>query len=339
MKCKIPAAIFIALIFIISSCAKNEAETESPAQEAKDAAGKEAPVITLKGVSLSPKSFQPDDFTGFFSKAKEAGNAVMWAGDWNELANTQNGAPAVVSALADNYGLVPVVEAQFFTQSTGKLLRPLDEQTKKAYIESAAAFAEAFKPQYMGFGIEVNVLYEKSPDDFEEFARLFSEVYDAVKIVSPETKVFTVFQLEKMKGMNGGLFGGKNDASNARWQLLDKFQKADLIAFTTYPGLVYKSPSEMPADYYSGIKQHTKKDIAFTEAGWHTAASPKGWESSNEEQEEFVKKFIGLLEGMNSKIIIWSFLYDQNTIEPFNSMGLYNNEGKKPAFDAWGKAP
>jgi len=29
-----------------------------------------------------------------------------------------------------------------------------------------------------------------------------------VKSVSPQTKVFTIFQLEQMKGLNGGLFGG-----------------------------------------------------------------------------------------------------------------------------------
>ena len=32
---------------------------------------------------------------------------------------------------------VPLVEAQFFTQSTGKLLRPLDTETKQKYKESA----------------------------------------------------------------------------------------------------------------------------------------------------------------------------------------------------------
>ncbi|HII16264.1 MAG TPA: hypothetical protein HA362_08230 [Nanoarchaeota archaeon] len=334
MKPKTAAVIFLVLIILINGCAK-EAQKGGSEQRSAETPEETAPAA-LKGVSLSPKSFRPDDFIGFFAKAKEAGNALLWAGDWGELADTQEGAPTVVSALAGNYNLLPVIEAQFFTQSTGRLLRPLDDETKKAYLGSAAAFAEKFKPQYMGFGIEVNMLYEKSPDDFEEFAKLFSEVHDAVKAVSPETKVFTVFQLEKMKGMGGGLFGGRNDASKSQWGLLEKFPKADLAAFTTYPGLVYKSPSEIPADYYSAIKQHTSKDIAFTEIGWHSASSPIGWESNNGEQDEFVKRFFELTKGMGSKITIWSFLYDPDTIEPFNSMGLYSRGGgKKPAFDAW----
>jgi len=32
----------------------------------------------VTGVSLSPKSYQPSDFNGFFEKAKQAGNIVSW---------------------------------------------------------------------------------------------------------------------------------------------------------------------------------------------------------------------------------------------------------------------
>jgi hypothetical protein len=57
---------------------------------------------------------------------------------------------------------------------------------------------------------------------------------------------------------DGGLYGGANDPSKNLWFLLDKFPGADLIAFNTYPGMIYKTPSEIPADYFTGIKAHTK---------------------------------------------------------------------------------
>ncbi len=289
----------------------------------------------VKGVSLSPKSFQAEDFTGFFAEAKEAGSVVSWSGDWQELGSENSGAK-VVAELASVHGYAPAVIAQFFTQSDGGLLRPLDSATKESYKESAAAFAEKYNPAYMGFGIEVNILYEKSPSDFEEFAKFYSGVYDAVKAASPETKVFTVFQLEKMKGMHGGLFGGENNPDNAEWQLLEKFPKSDLIALTTYPGLIYSSPGEIPEDYYAGIKQHTAKPIAFTEIGWHSRASPAGFESSESEQAEFISTFFRLSKGLNKKLAIWSFLYDPSTHEPFNSMGLRRADGSaRPAWDVW----
>ncbi len=288
-----------------------------------------------KGVSLSPQSFQQDDFTDFFVKAKQAGSIVSWAGDWNAL-GFSNGSPNVVTELASTYGYTPVIEAQFFIPSSGKLMRPLDDATKQSYKSSAVAFAEKYKPKYLALGVEPNMLYEKSPADFDQFAKFYDEVYDAVKAVSPNTKIFTIFQLEKMKGLSGGLFGGVNDPSKAQWHLLDSFPKNDIAAFTTYPDLIYKNPSDIPADYYTEIKSRTTKTIVFTEIGWHSAPSPSGWESSETKQAEFVKRFFTLTESMNTEMAIWTFLYDQNTIEPFNSMGLFRSNGTaKSAWDIW----
>jgi len=336
---KIIAIFFLLLLF---GCTQKPLETQAAqAQKTRTVItmNETAPMANgtpfLKGVSLSPKSFQQQDFTDFFAKAKQAGSTVSWAGDWDEL-GTQGGGPEVVTGLSSSYDYVPLVEAQFFTQSDGKLLRPLNDSVKKAYKESAAAFAGKYKPEYLAFGIEVNTLYEKSPGDFESFAQFYDEVYDAVKAASPNTKVFTIFQLEKMKGMGGGLFGGTNDPSRAEWQLLDRFPKSDIIAFTTYPDLIYKSPDEIPEDYYVEIRTHTSKPIAFTEIGWHSVASPQGWESNESEQADFIGVFFNRTSGLRPEFGIWSFLYDQNTTEPFNSMGLYRADGTpKKAWEAW----
>jgi hypothetical protein len=119
--------------------------------------------------------------------------------------------------------------------------------------------------------------------------------------------------------------------------LLDRFPKSDIIVFTTYPGLIYKNPSEIPLDYYSEIKTRTTKPIAFTEIGWHSEASPLGWESSDTEQAEFVRTFFILTKNLNKELTIWSFMFDQNTIEPSRSMGLRRRTDgtAKPAWDEW----
>lgn len=297
------------------------------------------PAEISKGIALSPRTYGPKDFTDFFEKAKQAGKIVSWSGDWSDLANTTNGAPKVVAELAAQYNYIPVIEAQFFTQSSGQLIRPLDAATKLKYKNIAVAFTQKYNSKYLAFGLEVNVLYEKSPADFNNFVPFYAEVYDAVKAASPNTKVFTIFQLEKMKGLNGGLFGGANDPRKAQWQLLDKFSKSDIIAFTTYPGLIYKSPDEIPADYYSEIKSRTSKPIAFTEVGWHSADNLRGWESSEVEQAEFVTKFFNMTKGLDREMAIWSFMYDQNTSEPFKSMGLRRIDGNaRSAWDEWVKA-
>ncbi|MGQ9479712.1 MAG: hypothetical protein ACUVQ0_06875, partial [Thermoproteota archaeon] len=71
---------------------------------------------TLKGVSLSPRSFQSSHLTDFFEKARQAGKIVSWAGDWNEL-GAFDGGPKVITELASTYDFIPLIELQFFTQS------------------------------------------------------------------------------------------------------------------------------------------------------------------------------------------------------------------------------
>ena len=259
---------------------------------------------TLKGITLTPKSFSSADFTEFLTRTKNF-QIVSWAGDWNALLDSKS-APYVLMELSKSYNFIPLIEVQFFTQATGKLLRPLDEANKKSYKESIVKFASKYKPQYLALGIEVNMY---SSDDFIPF---YNECYTAIKEVSPDTKVFTIFQLEKLSDFS----------------IIDKYN-SDLIVFTTYPILNYKTPSEIPSDYYSKLKFN--KPVAFTEIGW--PSSP-----NTAEQSAYVLRFFDLTKSLKPEFSIWSFLYDQNTISPFNSMGLIDsNNNERDGYKLWMK--
>jgi hypothetical protein len=128
--------MFIAIL--LSSCAFFTAKAES---------------TFATGVSLSPKSYQPPDFSEFFLKARQAGNIVSWAGDWYDL-GAAGKAPEVVAELASTYNYTPLIQAQFFTQSTGQLLRSLNDTVKQNYMDKAVQFASKYKPEYLALGIE-----------------------------------------------------------------------------------------------------------------------------------------------------------------------------------------
>jgi hypothetical protein len=287
---------------------------------------------TLRGVSLSPKSTNALDFAAFVKQAAASLDVVTWAGDWMELTNTESGGPVLIATLGKQYGFLPLPELGF--QSNGALTHPLDSGNQQLFLSSVAAYARMWHPAYLGIGIEMNSLWEKDPAGFDTFVKLFNEAVPAIKAVSPDTKVFTCFQLEKMKGYTLWK-DAPPDPAKAEWDLIDRFN-ADLVAFTTYPDLVFKNPSELPADYYSSIAQHVDKPVIFTEIGWHAAASPAGWESSGAEQAAFVTRFLDLVKPLESPILIWSFMYDPKAIEPFNSMGLYASDGTaRPAAALW----
>ncbi|MFN0152682.1 MAG: hypothetical protein ACKVU1_18420 [bacterium] len=297
----------------------------------------DAPAGPLTGVSLSPRSFTLDGISDFIARAREAGTVVSWAGAWSEL-DVAGAAPAVVAAIARGEGFVPLVETAFYNPATERLILPLSPLVRADYKRRAVAYADSAQPRYLALGIEVNLVADVLPADFELFVALFNETYDAIKTVSPSTQVFTIFQLEQMKGLRGGLFGGTNDTTAARWDLLDRFAKSDLVGFTTYPGLIHKNPSEIPADYYAEIASRTTKPIAFTELGWHVSATIPEWESDEAEQAAFVARFADLAAplGSQTEMVIWSFLYDAGLPEPFVGMGLRRDDGSaRPAWDAW----
>lgn len=291
----------------------------------------------LTGVSLSPRSFTIEGFNDFIDRAHETGRVVSWAGAWTEL-DVAGEAPAVVAGIARSEGFLPLVETAFYDAGTGRLILPLSEFVRADYRSRAVAYADEFEPPYLALGIEVNLVADALPADFELFVALFNDTYDAVKAVSPATQVFTIFQLEQIKGLRGGRFGGTNDTTAARWDLLGRFPKSDLIGFTTYPGLIYKNPSEIPADYYSEIASRTTKRIAFTELGWHVSAAVPEWGSDEAEQAAFVERFADLAAPLRDRtvMIVWSFLYDAGLPEPFVGMGLRRADGSaRPAWDAW----
>lgn len=287
----------------------------------------------MKGLTFSPMSYDSNGINDFFAKAKQAGSIVEWAGDWQEIGGP--GAPATVAQLASQNGLKSMIVVQFFAQSTGQLLRPLNSTNEQHYVSITTSFVKQYKPDYFGVGIEVNVLYEKNVTGFDEFVSLYGQVYAAAKAASPGTAIFTIFQYEKMNGLNGGLYGGTNDPTKAEWQLLGRFPQ-DVVAFTTYPGLVYQNPSDIPPDYYTRIASHTNISVGFTEVGWHSGNISRGWGSDETEQAAFISRFFTLGGSLNKAFAVWSFLYDQNTTVPFNSMGLfYANGTAKQSWQTW----
>lgn len=290
----------------------------------------------LRGFSLSPQSFEGEDFAQFFEIAAASADIVARVGDILEWEGP-SGALEVVDALADRYGYLALsVTGVAFTED-GTLLRPIDGPTFDRYVAAARAYAGERRPPYLGLGVEVDTAWRNDPEGFERYVELFAAVAEAVAAVSPDTELFPVFQLERLSGMQGGLFGGRNDESLATWELIDLFPDAALIGFTTYPSLVFTSAEEIPDDYYRRLLDHTGgRPIVITEMGWHAEGDFGPYSGSEEEQARFVARLPELFEDAGVIFYVWSFLYDQEAQVVFDSMGLFRADGSpRPAWQAW----
>jgi hypothetical protein len=309
-----------------------QSTTAPPPTTSTAGSAQEAPA-PLRGLSFSPRNTSAAGLADYFAKAA-AGGLVEWVGDWAGLAGPSS-SPAAIATLSAQHGLEFAVAVQFFSQSDGSLLRPLNSTNEAAYLSSASEFAADYKPFFFGVGVEVNILYEKNSTAFRQFVQFYAEAYDAIKAASPATEVSTIFQLEHMEGLRGGLLGGTDNASLAEWGLLASFTQ-DVFAFTTYPGLVFHSPSELPAEYYVAAEAHSGLPLAVTEAGWQSANVSSDWASSEAAQSSFASTFLTQTASAPTSFTVWSFLYDPPAQVPFDSMGLFSSAGvAKQAWAVW----
>jgi hypothetical protein len=287
------------------------------------------PQGTQYGISVSPETQGAEAFASFFDLQKQAGPVLSWAGNWKEL-DKENGAPVVVAELSKQKSFTPVVVFGVKQEDLAS------ETERQALLDALAGFAKAHPVAYLGIGNEINRDFDASSTQEKAFSGFFHDAAAAIKKVAPKTRVFTVFQYEWLVGRRGGLFGGLDDPSKAQWAMLDDFSDADLIAFTSYPSLVYRNPSDIPADYFSAIVQHTGKPVAITETGWFRGALP-GWEGSAEKQATYITRLPGLVSTVKPLFVIWPFLFDQSAAQaPFDTMGLLKpGSSTSSAWDAW----
>lgn len=280
------------------------------------------------GFSLSPASYDETGFNEFFERVDEGADLVAWVGAWQEI----DRGGTLVYELASQHRYVPVVVTGFPTDADG--FREIPDEAGEMIATVTGWLADHPVP-FFGFGVEVNsFLHDKAPDDFEWFVTVFPEVAAAVHEASPNTVVFPVFQLEHLRGLEDGLFGGERTAPE--WELIDRFPEADAIGFTTYPGLIHRTPPSVPEGYYEEILDHTDKPVVFTEVGWQAGGELGEWTGTPKNQEDFVVDRLPELARM-SEMVIWSFLYDQEAGGPaFQTMGLVDQEGnERPAWGAW----
>lgn len=327
--------LLVLLVLLLAGCSKPGAEETPRDGYVSPTAPRDAPPAgpMMMGVSLSPKSFSATDFPRFFEEAKPLARVILWGGQGDALGDNESAAH-VAAGLAKAYGFTYAAQVSYRSDA------PFDAARQEKALRDVVAFAEAREPAYLVLGVEVDRAYEEDRAYFDAFATWYGDAYDAVKNASPSTKVFPSFQLEHMAGRTGGLFGGAESSAPA-WDLLDRFPRRDLTAFTTYPGLVFADPDDIPQGYYAAARDAARGPIAFTEVGHFAAMSAPGWESSPEEQRAFVERFLRDADEVDARLAIWLHLHDQPSLslEPFRSMGLIAADGAhRPAHGAWANA-
>jgi len=143
-----------------------------------------------------------------------------------------------------------------------------DSEWRQAYKSAVLEVVRVSEPLYLSVGNEVNRWCEKyganasSPNGFQHFVSLYEEIYDAVKELSPDTRVFCTFAREIVAELR------EADLDVLRMFNADKI---DILVFTSYPHAVQgiNKPQDIPNDYYSKALDYIPgKPFGFSELGW-----------------------------------------------------------------------
>lgn len=219
-----------------------------------------------------------------------------------------------------------------------------DPNVREAFVAYAAYVAKNYQPAYMALGVEVNMTYERAPEQFDAYLSAYAEAYDVVKGNSPKTKVFPTFQLEDLEGSFG-------DVHPPRWELLQKFQgRMDLLAISTYPFLgEAKSAADIRPDYYSQLKDHWPGEIIISETGYASApVEGRVTVGTEADQQAYLDRLLNESNTLGFSLVVWFAALDPSfassgATSVFKDIGLRKSDGSNKlawtTWEAWAARP
>ncbi len=210
-----------------------------------------------------------------------------------------------------------------------------DPQVRRAFIEYAQYVATNYHPKYLALGVAVNSYQHQHPEDFEQFVSLYHEAYQAAKQLSPNTLVFTVFQLEELQGLLP-----LDHPYLPQWNLIARFgSELDLLALASYPQLVFSSADSVPDNYFSQIRGFSDLPIAIAGTGYSSQTGAEG--ATEDQQSSYMRRVAGAAQQLSMQLLVWlvgqdpSFTGDR-PLDLAEHMGLLRPDGsKKPAWSTW----
>lgn len=293
------------------------------------------------GVTLSPRGHTgastPDDFVAHYQD-RTRGRLRAFHGNWRGSVATAGVIPEHAlagMAGAASFGYVPAIGIGWadgngvpdLTSGSSAENSWLNAETRQLFLDMVTQLATDHRPPFLFLGNEINLYYEAhTQTEWDAWVSELEACADAIHAASPQTVVYTTFQLEFLTGLgaNAGWAGP------ARWELVDDVTasgKLDAIGFTTYPYLEYDTLGELPADHWNGILAHTTGPVIFSEVAWPAAAHAP-YPGDELDQADFVSTFLDGISGLDVLYAAWLFDHDWDqelTVPAFASTGLRDN--------------
>ncbi len=214
-----------------------------------------------------------------------------------------------------------------------------DPAVRAAYREELLWIFDRLEPEFVIVGIEVDIMYEKNPDSWDDFVTMNADVYDAVKGRAAETHVTAYFTLDWMVDRNGEL----DEESAEVWRML--LPKLDSIAYSTYPNVSLQNMdiADYPPGYFiRAAEVASELPIMIPEFGM---VGGGGSSFTEAEQAWVLRTMLSEFSSIDTAALIWYSAYDQPFFgqvpwfkEAFSFLGLMGMDATpKESFVVWQK--
>jgi hypothetical protein len=120
-----------------------------------------------------------------------------------------------------------------------------DPDTILAYTRFCLRLIRTFKPDYFSYGVEVNMLADASPREFEQYQVLAKQVYKTLKAENPKLPIFLTFQIDLYH----------KHRARQRPVITQLLPYSDFIAVSTYPYTVVSTKDRTTTDRVHRIEK------------------------------------------------------------------------------------
>ena len=319
-----------------------------------------APAGEPRSVKLAFSALPPartsEAYNATFATAGQYADAILiqrappWADflPGGRVSRTTSDSTRLETALVKQYGLslffaIDPTDGVVQRTRIANLPASVDPQTgfrdpdlRNAFLAYTTYVVKNYKPEYLAIGVEVNMLYERVPDQFEAFVSLYREAYDVAKAANTKTKVFPTFQLEDLQGTFGVV-------RPPHWDVLDRFRgRMDTLAVSTYPYLAdMRTAAELRVEYFSQLRQHWDGEILIAETA-NPSAPVEGHAvvGTEEDQLAYLARVLGDAEANRFSMVVWLAALDpavsQGAGSSLRAIGLRKGDGaNKLAWTLW----
>jgi hypothetical protein len=252
---------------------------------------------------------------------------------------TQRGVPLVVQLEPAN-GLDRSAEAAALVALGRSITEPA---VQRVYREYVAAFDSIVRPDYLVIAVETNLIRAASkPSVYAALVAMSNAAAAERRAAGSTTKLMVSVQVDvawgRLPGGDGSFVGIARDRTD--------FPFVDVLGLSSYPYLAgFRTPEEIPLDYYSRITADAPLPMLVTEGGWSSGSVPNVT-SSPDLQARYIRrqmqladaaKLIGVFQITFTDLDVSTFNLPPGSILPlFAQLGLVNASYRpKPALAVW----